>query len=1274
MIRKYILCILLSLAVPTLAFAQSIDERSRFDSMINKALTSARKTRQSTQDPLAELCLSKPQASALPILWAAARLKNTVAPQVYIDAFERVAKAIKHPTAKRFAMWQALRARTEAGQNQSKELTKLGLVTQWYLAGPFENSAMEGLQRVDEPQKAFSLDTPLQGVFANLHWLPYDAAPYAGAINLSHRIAPATNAVSFLVANISVKAEQSALLQIASATPFKAWLNAQFVAQQNDFMAYPTAPEANAFLVKLQKGDNQIVVKVGTEDSLSPIYVSLLQCSSKNQNNKLPDTNKCSLQPLVFSPSSTLTPLTKELQNDVPVQAIPSCATALLSAQIPLAHKALLAYLSFSENNQGSSIEYATQALSTASTQNQNEDNNALRVTDPCSEDFILAADLLDEDWEVLEAYKSTENQCSKHPWIKSRYLELRLAQNKPIANPELLQIVKQLQRDFPKAYTPALLHASILSSVGLELLAAKELAPYVDSQMQSPNFASAYASLHSNNNENEYQRALSALLAQDLGSSIYLNQWLNGQILHLALLNLEDRQAKVQEIILQFQQSISANPYDTDLRLSYARTMQAYDYPDDLVHAQYKKLIEISPTNPELWLAYADYLQERGQKNDAILAINNAVQFSPHDATLRQRLQFYSSSDEAFENAYVINQIPENKNPNATGYVSLLDQRISKIYPNGLYSTFYQIAFQIIGFDGIRSLRIVPINYSPTDENIEIIYVTVTKKDGSVRRNYRISESNIADEAIRMYYDQRQIQIQFDDLSVGDKIEFRYKRSQNKRSSNAKLFFSDLFQLQSVFHKQWNRYVVLAPKTMPLHFKKHDPFNTNTPTQIQQTQIDPDNIEYIFEEKEFPAIQQEPLNLGPAQLSQFLIISSFNTWQEITNWYISLSQEQWRADPEITNLVQNLTKDLTEPLDKVRAIHHFVVTNTRYVALEFGIHGYKPYPANLVLKRRFGDCKDKASLLKAMLNAANIRADFVLIRTRPNGAISTDIATPYLFDHAITYLPDYQLFLDGTAENSGMYETPYQDQGALALIVSDDLKYTLLTTPISNAEQNKATGKTSFFIGPQNTEFQGSATYSGLMAPSYRARYQINTQQQQLYQNELVVSYPGSTLKSVKFHHIDDINQPVSLEFSASVPTKDLSNSKNSLAVLPLASSSSFTSQFPPSASRIYAIAIPTPMTFSLQTTLHFPPNKRIIAPQNQSKSTAFGLYNVSFAVQNNDHTIDSAGKSTEVNSITTTLLFQLHTTVVQPKDYPDFLAFLQSFDRVLNTPIIAE
>src|ERR1043165_5221994 len=66
---------------------------------------------------------------------------------------------------------------------------------------------------------------------------------------------------------------------------------------------------------------------------------------------------------------------------------------------------------------------------------------------------------------------------------------------------------------------------------------------------------------------------------------------------------------------------------------------------------------------------------------------------------------------------------------------------------------------------------------------------------------------------------------------------------------------------------------------------------------------------------------------------------------------------------------------------EKIRAIYDFVVTDIRYVAWEFGVHGYKPYRASAIFERRFGDCKDKALVMNAMLKEAGIDGYPVLIK-----------------------------------------------------------------------------------------------------------------------------------------------------------------------------------------------------------------------------------------------------------------------------------------------------
>ena len=77
------------------------------------------------------------------------------------------------------------------------------------------------------------------------------------------------------------------------------------------------------------------------------------------------------------------------------------------------------------------------------------------------------------------------------------------------------------------------------------------------------------------------------------------------------------------------------------------------------------------------------------------------------------------------------------------------------------------------------------------------------------------------------------------------------------------------------------------------------------------------------------------------------------------------------------------------------------------------------------MLARRFGDCKDKAALMIALLREVGIDAELVLVRTRRGGRLDTEPASLAIFDHAIVYVPKLDRYLDGTAEFSGMPSCP---------------------------------------------------------------------------------------------------------------------------------------------------------------------------------------------------------------------------------------------------------
>src|ERR1019366_5109164 len=107
---------------------------------------------------------------------------------------------------------------------------------------------------------------------------------------------------------------------------------------------------------------------------------------------------------------------------------------------------------------------------------------------------------------------------------------------------------------------------------------------------------------------------------------------------------------------------------------------------------------------------------------------------------------------------------------------------------------------------------------------------------------------------------------------------------------------------------------------------------------------------------------------------------------------------------PEIPAKAEELTRGATSDDAKIRVLYGFVATKFRYIGVAFGIGRYQPHAATDVLSNGYGDCKDKHTLLAALLAAVGIKAYPVLI----NSSVTIDPDVPSLnqFDHVITVVP----------------------------------------------------------------------------------------------------------------------------------------------------------------------------------------------------------------------------------------------------------------------------
>jgi transglutaminase-like putative cysteine protease len=126
-----------------------------------------------------------------------------------------------------------------------------------------------------------------------------------------------------------------------------------------------------------------------------------------------------------------------------------------------------------------------------------------------------------------------------------------------------------------------------------------------------------------------------------------------------------------------------------------------------------------------------------------------------------------------------------------------------------------------------------------------------------------------------------------------------------------------------------------------------------------------------------------------------------FQSWNEVGTWYLDLTTGRRDATTEIRQKVQELTASSPDALAKMRALAAFVQRDIRYVAIELGVGGVQPHSAAEVFAHRYGDCKDKVTLLSAMLKEVGIESHYVIINTL-RGSVTAATPPNIGFNHAI--------------------------------------------------------------------------------------------------------------------------------------------------------------------------------------------------------------------------------------------------------------------------------
>lgn len=197
----------------------------------------------------------------------------------------------------------------------------------------------------------------------------------------------------------------------------------------------------------------------------------------------------------------------------------------------------------------------------------------------------------------------------------------------------------------------------------------------------------------------------------------------------------------------------------------------------------------------------------------------------------------------------------------------------------------------------------------------------------------------------------------------------------------------------------------------------------------------------------------------------------SFKTWSDVSQWHTGIAEQQADLDADMEAKVRELTAGSSSEYDKIRAIGRFV-QNIRYVEIAMDLSrngGVRPHLASQVFAKRYGDCKDKANLMRALLKTAGIQSYLVAIYSGDRTFVKKEWPSPSQFNHMIlavqisdqTKAPTVMdspagrvLLFDPTDDKTPMGDLPWYEQVSYALLC-DGAHGGLVQMPILPPESN---------------------------------------------------------------------------------------------------------------------------------------------------------------------------------------------------------------------------
>jgi transglutaminase-like putative cysteine protease len=336
----------------------------------------------------------------------------------------------------------------------------------------------------------------------------------------------------------------------------------------------------------------------------------------------------------------------------------------------------------------------------------------------------------------------------------------------------------------------------------------------------------------------------------------------------------------------------------------------------------------------------------------------------------------------------------------------------------------------------GLARMGQINLYVDPRYQVLAIHKLQVVRQDTvlDVASTARFTELPVENELDRLTYrGLYKINIVLADLRVGDLVDVAYSLQSKERFFPGRITARVPLEWSEPLHAQRVRF--RYPATRPLRVRFNKPGFTVSPvtsgdfTEFSYVSQDP---KPIFEEQGRPYWHE---------LWAVMEVSDVPDWHDVAGKVATLFKLDGRKRPQLEALVAELDKGPPGAEDRISQVLQYVQDNIRYTSIAIDRGAYQPNDPEVVLKRRFGDCKDKALLLATMLQRYGIDATPALVNTSRGRTLPSGLPSPWVFDHVVVRVrvPGSEWWVDPTL---------YRQQTPLRELAPPDFQQALVVVP----------------------------------------------------------------------------------------------------------------------------------------------------------------------------------------------------------------------------------